>query len=899
MASSDKFFYTLVSKEFYESFDLHTPELTVYYEPVQRMLPPSWQIIRNGVWFHCRPAAAVLPEQGWKIHLSATFSNAAAILTSAARILVPRGISFKFGLDRAMLFLLNSKRWPRGSAGKFITVYPRTDDEFRSVIEELYRAMVGFAGSYILSDRRYKDSQVVHYRYGGLLSRSILDVTGDKQLVLTAPDGSTTGDARLPYFVVPDWVKDPFAGMNRTSSLGQDNTLKDGRYHIEEAIAFSNTGGVYLATDRQSGKRVIIKEARPFTNLTPNGCEAVALLKKEHRLLTVLLGTGITPEPMDFFKDWEHHFLVEEKIDGMMLRLYSPGRNPALRTRPSLLDVQEFFARYCSLYKRIAQALDTLHKHNIVFADISFSNIFVDRGGEKITFLDFEAAHEIGVDSPTVVFTPGFASSERAQGQDANFADDYFAFGGLLVAGVMPVNILLGLDPTACDRFLRSLTRDLGLPDSIRQAVLALTRTDRSKRITPLHAMEMIRGGAAVQEPVISSGEAQESDCESVIAGIVAYIEETATYERRDRLFPSDPKVFHTNPLSVAHGACGVAYSLWKMAGSVPAKITDWILNMPCTPELYPPGLYLGMSGIAWTLLELGFEREAVKILQATHSRPLVYDSPDLLYGVAGWGMAQLKFFLHTGDELYLQKAIEGGVYLLKVAEHDESSNWWPSLGFIHAGLGHGASGVSLFLLYLYLATGDERFLYGGERGLAFVISRAVKNTDGAFTWRLNEDSDTVTPYWRHGSAGVGAAVLRYHLITGNPMFREVLDRIVVDADRKYAIFPSRFFGLAGLGDFFLDMAHFNHGPAYVDSAWKAADGVLLFKLERPQGIAFPGEQLMRISCDYATGSAGIGLFLHRLLHRCPAPFMLDELISAQELRFACEMERPALAGLY
>src|SRR5437763_7270437 len=127
MASADKFFYTLVSQEFYESFNLHNPELTPFYEPVQRLLPREWQTVRNGIWFHCHPNNAKrLPAQGWKIHLSATFGNATAILTSAARILVKRGVPFKFALDRAMLYLLNSKRWPRGGAGKFITIYPET-----------------------------------------------------------------------------------------------------------------------------------------------------------------------------------------------------------------------------------------------------------------------------------------------------------------------------------------------------------------------------------------------------------------------------------------------------------------------------------------------------------------------------------------------------------------------------------------------------------------------------------------------------------------------------------------------------------------------------------------------------------------------------------------------------
>jgi hypothetical protein len=40
----------------------------------------------------------------------------------------------------------------------------------------------------------------------------------------------------------------------------------------------------------------------------------------------------------------------------------------------------------------------------------------------------------------------------------------------------------------------------------------------------------------------------------------------------------------------------------------------------------------------------------------------------------------------------------------------------------------------------------------------------------------------------------------------------------------------------------------------------------MLFAIEKPSGIVFPGEELIRVSTDFGTGSAGTGLFLHRLL---------------------------------
>jgi hypothetical protein len=105
-----------------------------------------------------------------------------------------------------------------------------------------------------------------------------------------------------------------------------------------------------------------------------------------------------------------------------------------------------------------------------------------------------------------------------------------------------------------------------------------------------------------------------------------------------------------------------------------------------------------------------------------------------------------------------------------------------------------------------------------------------------------------------------------------------MLDRIFLDTNRKYAIFPCRFKGLAGLGEFLLDAYAFTGERRFLQGAYRVASGISLFRVERPAGVAFPGEMLRRISCDFATGSAGVAHFLHRLTHReLPAAFMLDE----------------------
>jgi lantibiotic modifying enzyme len=113
------------------------------------------------------------------------------------------------------------------------------------------------------------------------------------------------------------------------------------------------------------------------------------------------------------------------------------------------------------------------------------------------------------------------------------------------------------------------------------------------------------------------------------------------------------------------------------------------------------------------------------------------------------------------------------------------------------------------------------------------------------------------------------------------PRYEAVLERIFIDTDRKYAVFPGRFTGLAGLGEFLLDIYDLTGDRRFQKSANKAAEGIMHFRLQR-NGSAFPGELLSRISCDYGTGSAGIALFFNRLMGNQKSDFMLDRLFDGR-----------------
>jgi hypothetical protein len=371
----DKMLYMISDREFYEPLDRYSSNTRDFQDPLRRIMPPGWSMNSRGFWCDCMRSDAEMPAQGWKIHLSATPAHATGILLTAARILFAANVPFKFVVDRVLLLVSNGKRWHRGSAGKFMTVYPRDTEQCGELLEALHQATIGYWGPYILSDRRYANSRIVHYRYGGLLPLKRLGVNGRSVYVIQDADGGFINDERNAFFHLPPGIEDPFERFStKTTDDAEPGTLKYGRYRIESMLSISNSGGVYLAFDTAESRKVVIKEARPYTNVSVRGLDAIQLLKKEHRLLGVLSGTGVAPEPYDFFFDWEHAYLVEEYLDGgVTLRESITQMSLLLRTRPTREDSKTFYRRYRKLFSRLAEIVGVLHASHIVFSDLSMA----------------------------------------------------------------------------------------------------------------------------------------------------------------------------------------------------------------------------------------------------------------------------------------------------------------------------------------------------------------------------------------------------------------------------------------------------------------------------------------------------------------------------------------------
>jgi len=189
------------------------------------------------------------PDQGWKLHVSATPLSAPEILEAALGVLFAEGVRFKVIGSLALLAQLNFGELGPSQIGKFITVYPSDDLQAVRLATALHDATVGGRGPRVPSDRPLRPGSVVHYRYGAMIERAEAEEGGGTYGILD-PAGRLTNDVRLQYYQAPPGgITDPFEAAGVYVPGPPRGRLLNGRYLVNNALAQPPRGGVFRAVD--------------------------------------------------------------------------------------------------------------------------------------------------------------------------------------------------------------------------------------------------------------------------------------------------------------------------------------------------------------------------------------------------------------------------------------------------------------------------------------------------------------------------------------------------------------------------------------------------------------------------------------------------------------------------
>ncbi|MFI6155111.1 class III lanthionine synthetase LanKC [Kitasatospora sp. NPDC051170] len=833
------------------------------YPQATAPLPPGWERTRDGVWVYHHPQGTVLPDQGWKIHVSGTPDEAPRIIDTVLDHCHTHALSVKYLRSRETVLKANAKYAPRGSSGKLLTLYPRDEDELRTTLEALEPLLDGHHGPYILSDLRWRTS-ILYVRYGAFRQLYCLDDQGRTVSALRDATGTLVPDRRRPVFSVPDWITvPPFLNEQIHTRTTPEPAPDDFPYTIERALHFSNGGGVYKARDRRDGRTVVLREARPLAGLDTHGTDAVQRLHRERDMLRRLEGLDFVPRLYEHRTVWEHEYLVEEFIDGEKLeRFLFTGRHPLLDGDPDPRRIAEHTALALDFAEQLTRMLATLHERGVAFGDLHPGNVMVRPDG-RLALVDFELAFDLENGTPPAFGAPGFISPAARTGT----AVDHYALACLRLFLFLPLTFLIELDAgkaadlahAAAERFalpgtwpdelLADLTRATAgplPPGSLHTADSSTATATATATATGATGAATATGPGPAELPDTATPEGLARLADDLAAGILA----AATPHRSDRLHPGDPEQFTRQGTDLAHGAAGVLYALTATGRPVPAEHLDWLREAARHPKAVHPGLYDGLAGTALTLEAAGRGDDARDVLERVHHLTATRDDlgvlgPSLASGLAGLGLTHLHFaHRHPGDAADLTRRAETLAHRLTTAEPPTRT-----------GLLHGPAGSALFLTRLYEHTGDKHWLTAAHAALTHDLARARHDHKGLL---LAHDGRT-TAYLADGSAGAALAARALLAHLDDPALTEAADQLEKACEAEFVLMPGLFEGRAGL----ITALAASPAPRARTHLHRQL-ARLTWHLVRHQGrAAVPGHQLLRLSCDLATGSAGLLLALH------------------------------------
>ena len=778
------------------------------FSMVNDAIPEGWRTSVDEVWCMRQPDSVSLPDQGWKIHVTAALGNAEGILRSVVAYCTEHELAFKFLRSPAMLVARNSKYADRSSSGKFITVYPCTLHELERTLSDLDELHGGSPGPAILTDVRWR-SGPLFVRYGGFKPYTIGDSQGRLVPAIHAPSGDLVPDDRRPGFHPPNWVTIP-KFLQSAISARNAGMMVDFPYAITAALHFSNGGGVYKGVD-SNGHNVILKEARPYAGLDESGASATSRVIQEAEVLRTLAGIEGIPNCIELRHGYEHLFLVREFIDGTTLGELLLQRNPVINPDSPLTHAAftHFVLDVCAQLRTI---VEHMHERGVVYADLHPGNVLV-LGDGRLMLIDFESCSRVADNAEQKIGVPGFRAPYGCAGPSV----DEYALNVLLLASFFPLAQTLDWDISQPARIWQWVRTRFPVPSAIGESAV--------------HAIQQAQGGT------ISHGELVNASAAGLdVDELVRFLLDSTDARHEERPYPGDiQQLLLKDARGFLYGSAGVIWTLQSLGAAMPPEHVSRFVDAVRDPSTLPAGFGVGNAGVSIALDALGEEELAERHRRAALAS--VQEDPSVMGGSAGIALSAL---------LGVNRA---DLDLDHVAQHALAAFARASVAGL-TGFFYGAEGIAVLMVRMFEATGDEQWLDRASQIIDGFVSEPCANGPALLC-----------------SPSVGRALAARLLQAYRP---SNLQLTLIDAVRGTGEHSGR------IGMDFVEHAGVLRGRAGVLlSAYALWEGepipqivqtkldshikaMWLHAVRRKNGLGILGDDSLRLSLDYATGSAGV-----------------------------------------
>lgn len=209
------------------------------------------------------------------------------------------------------------------------------------------------------------------------------------------------------------------------------------RYRARKPIGQGGFGRTFLALDEYKPSRpyCVIKQFWPQHAALHDSAKAAELFRQEAVRLEQLGEHPQIPELLAHFSQEQHHYLVQEFIDGANLM-------QELAAQGAFHEIQIW-----NLLRDLVPVLQFIHAHAIIHRDVKPQNIIRRQVDRTLVLVDFGAARSTkGSDlfrTGTSIGSPEYVAPEQAIGK-ATYASDLYSLGVTciyLLTGTRPVEL--------------------------------------------------------------------------------------------------------------------------------------------------------------------------------------------------------------------------------------------------------------------------------------------------------------------------------------------------------------------------------------------------------------------------------------------------------------------------
>lgn len=787
-------------------------------------IPKSYNVTYDNDWKYYMNIKNELPSQGWKIHISANINEVYEVLKAASKVLIEYKISFKHLINFSLYTKTNSKNADRAKSGKFIAVYPENEKQFLHLLDSLANELRSFKnGPYILNDKRWKNSNVF-YRYGGF--SKIYNEKG--QLCIKDESDRLIVDQRTPFYQVPEFKKNFDEYLDSINNINEPDyrNNKLNNYEILDALTFSNSGGVYLAKNKTTDKKVIIKEARPNTGFDGNFDDSIQRQKNEEHALKKSLDIYGTVNFIESFYAWEHRFLVEEYIEGIDLQKWLSKNYPIMKFE----NLDNYKKKMKKFLPKLVDVLISLHSKGIAMGDLQPANIIVTENLDP-KLIDFETSSSTNSFRKAGMHTEAF-STKRINNRASK---DWYSLKKVIKFCLLPIHSSEEIDDLISEKHYQWIKHNYGTNFYHTIKNLINLCNNKSGMTNSNHFYQ-------------TKKQLKYNDFNDTIKKLRKGIIEN--FQLKECPIPGDIRQYEQNYgfLNFLTGGTGVIWSLY-LTGSLPNKALQWIENflVPKLNTIKDPGLLTGLSGIIAVLYKIGYQKEALsqfdKLINLIDKQDVTLRS-----GLSGIGLSLIGAFRETKETKYLENSKQIATFINEYAEKNKEikiTDW----SAVNLGLIDGWSGVSLFFLELYKVTNDKKYLDKSQ----YYIKKDLKNTkskDGVLY--IVDKYNRLLPYLSGGSIGLALVLKKIQEVKGNAIYQNEIKSILPCYYIRSTINGGLFEGFGSyllLSNLLLDDSNYTN---------TILENLNLFLIDKEDYLVYPSHFGFRLSFDVFSGSAGI-----------------------------------------